>query len=92
MWLGGLQTQLVTMRTRVQSPAFLSGLRFRHCCELWCRSQTKLGRGVAVVAAAALIRPLAWELSYAACAALKKTKKQTNKTKTNQEREFQRAT
>ena len=36
------------MRTPVQSLASLSGLRIRHCCELWCRSQMNLGSGVAV--------------------------------------------
>ena len=44
-----------------------SGVGCRHSSDsvlLWCRS-----------AAAALIRPLAWELPYAACAALKKAKK-----------------
>ena len=48
------QTRLVSMRTRVPSLASLSGLRIHHCCELWCSQ-----------AAAARIRPLAWELSYA---------------------------
>ena len=28
--------------------AWLSGLRIWHCHELWCRSQTRLGCGVAV--------------------------------------------
>ena len=32
----------------VWSLASLSGLRIRHCCELWCRSQTQLRPGVAV--------------------------------------------
>ena len=53
--------RLVSMRTQVRSLASLSGLRTRHCCELWCR-----------LAAIALIRPLAWELQYAAGAAFKK--------------------
>ena len=30
-----------------------SGLRIRHCCELWCRSQTWLGSWVAVAVAVA---------------------------------------
>ena len=38
--------------------------------ELWCRSQTWLGSGVAV----AVIRPLAWKPPYAAGAALEKPK------------------
>ena len=58
------------MRTGVQSLASLSGLRIWCGCELWCRSQTKLRSYMAVAeaqggAAAALIRPLAWELPYA---------------------------
>ena len=32
---------LGTMKLWVQSLAFLSGLRIWHCCELWCRSQTR---------------------------------------------------
>ena len=40
-WLG-------TMRLRVQSLALLSGLRIRCCRELRCRSQMRLGSGVAI--------------------------------------------
>ena len=36
-----------TMRLRVHSLASLSGLRIWHCHELWCWSQTRLGRGIA---------------------------------------------
>ena len=36
------------MRLRVRSLASLSGLRIRRCRELWCRSQTWLGSGLAV--------------------------------------------
>ena len=46
MWLSGLQTQLVSMRMRVQSLASLSGFRIRHwheLSELQCRSQTHPG-------------------------------------------------
>ena len=32
-------------------PGLLSGLRIRHCRELWCRLQTLLGSGVAVAVA-----------------------------------------
>ena len=39
------------------SLASLSGLRIQHCGELWCRSQTQLGSGIAMVVAP--IRPLA---------------------------------
>ena len=36
------------MRMQVRSLALLSGLRMQHCRELWCRSQTWLGSGIAV--------------------------------------------
>ena len=36
------------MRLWIRSLALLSGLRIRSCCELWCRSQTWLGCGIAV--------------------------------------------
>ena len=42
------QTQLVSMRTKVQSLASLSGLRIWHCHDLWGRLQIQLGYGVAV--------------------------------------------
>ena len=41
------RSRLGTMRLQVQSLASLSGLRIQHCCELWCRSQTRLGSGAA---------------------------------------------
>ena len=37
----------------VRSLALLIGLRIRQCCELWCRSQTRLGSGIAVAVAQA---------------------------------------
>ena len=40
--------QLGTMRLLVRSWASLSGLRIRHCHELWCGSQTQLRSGIAV--------------------------------------------
>ena len=44
--------------------ASLSGLRIQRCCELWCRSETRLGSyfavAVAKLAAVALIQPPAW--------------------------------
>ena len=47
---------------------------------LWCSSQTQLGTGLWYwPAAAALIRPLTWELPYAAHAALKKEKEKEKK-------------
>ena len=56
--------QLGTMRLQVPSLALLSGLRTWHCCKLWCR-----------MAAAAPIRPLAWEFAYASGVVLKSKKK-----------------
>ena len=71
------------MRIRVRSLASLSRLRIRHCRELWCRSQTWLGSGVAVAVgrpvAAAPIRPLAWEPPYAVGEALTRQKKEKEK-------------
>ena len=61
------------MRLWVRSLVFLSGLRIRHCRELWCRLQPGLGSWVAVAVADAVpIRHLAWEPLYAASAALEK--------------------
>ena len=45
------QIQLGTMRLRVRSAALLSGLRIWSCHELWCRSQARLGSGIAVAVA-----------------------------------------
>ena len=47
------QIQLGTMTFRVLSLALFSGLRIRHCRELRCRSQTRLGSGVDVAVAQA---------------------------------------
>ena len=73
------QIRLGKMRLWVQFLASLSGLRIRHCHELWCRSQTRLGYGIAVAArpaATAPIGPLTWEPPYVARVALKgQTKK-----------------
>ena len=54
---------LVSVRMWIRSPASLGGLRTQRCCELWCRR-----------AAAAPVRPLAWEPPCATGAALKKKK------------------
>ena len=66
------------MRTQVQSLAPISGLRIQHCYELWCRLQTQLLPGIAVLccrlAAVAWIGPLAWELPCAMGMALKSKK------------------
>ena len=76
---------LVSMSIQVQSLASLSGLRIRHCRELWCRSQMWLDPKLLWLwcrpAATALIQPLAWEPPYAVGVALKR-QKQTNKQKT----------
>ena len=32
-------------------PGLLSGLRIWHSCDLWCRSKTQLGSGVAMAVA-----------------------------------------
>ena len=78
---------LVSMRVQVRSLASLSGLRIRHCCELWCGSQMWLRFQVAVavahrLAATSLIGPLAWELPCVTCAALKRQKGINKKQKT----------
>ena len=55
------------------------------CPELWCRSQTRSDSELLLLwlwhkpAVAALIRPLAWELPYAASMALKGKKKKKKK-------------
>ena len=63
----------------VQSLVLLSGSGIQSYSELWCRSQTQLGSGIAVAVArpagVALIQPLAWEHPYATSLALKKKKK-----------------
>ena len=64
------QIRLGTMRLQVQPLALLSGLRTRHCCELWCRP-----------AAVALTQPLAWEPLYAVDVALKRQKTKKKKKK-----------
>ena len=78
------QIQLGTMKLQVRSLASLSGLRIRPCRELWCVGR-KCGLDLALLwlwyrpAVVVLIRPLAWEPTYATSAALKaknKTKKQ----------------
>ena len=79
------------MRMQIQSLAVLSGLRIWHCHELQCRLQMWLRSGVAVavvsikllwlwhrLAAAARIRPLAWELPHTEGVALKRKKKKVS--------------
>ena len=72
--------RLVSTRMQVGSLASLSGLGIRHCHELWyidrrCSSALTLLWLRCRPAAVALIWPLAWELPYAASAALKSKKK-----------------
>ena len=43
--------RLGAKRLWVQALVSLQGLRIRHCCELWCRSQAQLGSHVAVALA-----------------------------------------
>ena len=74
------------MKTQVGSLASLSGLRSQHCHELCCRSQTWLGSHIIVavvcrLGATALIRPLVWELPYAAGSALKSKRPDYSKLK-----------
>ena len=60
-------------------PVLLSGLRTQHCHELWCRSQTQLGSGIAVAVVQASSHSSDWTPSlgipYALGGALKKKKK-----------------
>ena len=63
------------MRLWVRSLALPIGLRIWHCRELWCIEcgwDPELSWLWCWPAAAALIRPLAWELPYATGAALRK--------------------
>ena len=50
-WCSGNSSQLGTTRLQVWSLVSLSGLRIQLCHELWCRSQTELGSGIAVALA-----------------------------------------
>ena len=94
LWLSRLRTQLVSRMMWVQSLALLSGLRKRHCCELWGRSCCRecgvghrCGSDPILLwlwcrpAAAAPVRPPAWELPYATSTSLKSKKKKKKKKK-----------
>ena len=48
LWLSGLRTWLVSMRMWVWFLVSLSGLAIWCCCELWCKSQMRLGSPIAV--------------------------------------------
>ena len=56
-----------TRNNEAAGSASLSGLKIRQCRELWCRSQTRLRYGVAVVQAGSNSsdQTLAWEPPYA---------------------------
>ena len=79
LWLSRLRTQLVSMRTQVRSLASLRGLRIRRCYELWCSHRHGLDPVLLWLrhrlAAAAPIRPLAWEPPYTAVQPQKSKKK-----------------
>ena len=51
LWLSGLRTLLVSMRTQVPFLALLSGLRIWHCPKLWHRLKMWLGSCIAVAVA-----------------------------------------
>ena len=58
----GQGPDIVSMTIWVRSQASFSGLRIHCCRKLQHSSQMRLGSGVAVASAAALIQALAWEL------------------------------
>ena len=71
------------MRMHVQSLASLSGLRFQHCLELWCRLQAQLRSGIAVAIAQASscssdLTPSLGTCMYATGSTLKGQKKKVN--------------
>ena len=51
--------QIVSMRSQVQSPASLRGLRIQSSYELWCRSKTQPGSCVAVA-----VVYVGWQLQF----------------------------
>ena len=70
------------MRLWVWSRASLSGLRIRHCRELWCSLKTWLGYGYGIGQRLQLwLDPPAWKPSYAMGVALEKTKKRKKRKK-----------
>ena len=83
MWFSGLRTQLLSMKMRVQSLAFLSWLRTGVAVS--CSLGHRCGLDLLVLwlehgqAATALIQRLAWELPYAAGTELKRQKKKKKK-------------
>ena len=67
---------------RVRSLASLSGSGIWHCRELRCRSQTREDLAWQGLCCRPAIRPLAWELPYAADTALKRPKAKKKKNPT----------
>ena len=74
----------VTTRLRVRSLASLSGLRIRHCCELWFRLQTWLRSQVAVAVAGSCSSDSTPSLGTSMCCGCgsKKEKKRKEKKRT----------
>ena len=92
-WGSGWRIQLRAMRLRVRSLPLLSGLGIRHCCELWYGLQTRLGPPLLWLwcrpAATAPIRPISWELPYAAGEAQEMEKKRKKKKKEKKKKRLQ---
>ena len=83
--------RLASMRMWVWSLASLSGSDIWHCCELWCRSQTWLGSGVAVAVAQAssCSSDLTPSLGNSMCHGCGPKKQKKKKTKKNLETQHQ---
>ena len=67
---GAAEMNMTSIHEDVGSIRGLAGWGIQHCRELWCRLQMRLRYHVAVPVA--VIRPLAWKLTYAASAAQSK--------------------
>ena len=67
MWLSGLRTQLVSMRTWVSSLASLSGLRIRWCHKLQRRLQMWFGSCVTMAQASSCTSNLILSLGTSTC-------------------------
>ena len=78
LWLHGLRTCHSPCEDAGAIPGLAQCVNDGHCHKLQRRSQMWLRSGVAVPAAAALIRPLAWELPYATGAVVKRKKRKRN--------------
>ena len=82
MWLSRLRALLVSMTMWVRSMALLCGLRILSCHKLQCRSKRQFRSHIAVAVVQAsscsFDLNLAWELSYATGATLRKQKTTTD--------------